>query len=71
MPWTLSTVWGKKSYDFLPFFVSFHMINLQRNTDERRQMNSITELLDLEDAKISITDISIEGTKKTLTQLIC
>ncbi len=30
-------------------------------------MNSITELLDLEDAEISITDISIEGTKKTLT----
>lgn len=30
-------------------------------------MNSITELLDLEDAEIFISDISIEGTKKYLT----
>ena len=30
-------------------------------------MNSITELLDLEDADIRITDISIEGTRKILT----
>ena len=30
-------------------------------------MNSITELLDLEDADISITDISIEGRKKFLS----
>ena len=45
----------------------FFMINLQRNNHERRQMNSITELLDLEDADIRITDISIEGTRKILT----
>lgn len=30
-------------------------------------MNSITELLDLEDADISITDIRIEGRKKFLS----
>ena len=30
-------------------------------------MNSITELLDLEDADIFISDISISGTQKTLT----
>ena len=30
-------------------------------------MNSITELLDLEDADISITNVSIVGTKKILT----
>ena len=30
-------------------------------------MNSITELLDLEDADIIISDISIEGSVKTLT----
>ena len=30
-------------------------------------MNRITELLDLEDEDIFISDISIEGTRKTLT----
>ena len=30
-------------------------------------MNSITELLDLEDADIFISDISISGTQKILT----
>ena len=30
-------------------------------------MNSITELLNLEDSDISISDISIQGTTKTLT----
>ena len=30
-------------------------------------MNTITELLDLEDADISISDISIDGTKKYVT----
>ena len=30
-------------------------------------MNSITELLNLEDSDISISNISIQGTTKTLT----
>ena len=30
-------------------------------------MNSITELLDLEDTDIIVSDVHIEGTEKTLT----
>lgn len=43
------------------------MIIVRPITYERRYMNTITELLNLEDSDIYISDIKIEGTQKIIT----
>lgn len=58
---------ARNSCDSLPFFSSFTMIIVRPITTERRYMNTITELLNLEDSDIYISDIKIEGTKKIIT----
>lgn len=52
----------------LSLYPLFSIINLQTKTKKRRiHMNNITQLLNLEDSDIFISDINIQGTTKTLT----
>ena len=53
---------------YCPSSPSFLIINLPTKSKKKRRihMNSITELLDLEDSDITISDIIIEGQTKTI-----
>lgn len=53
--------------DYCPPTPAFIIINLRINLTKGGYMNSITDLLDLEDADLFISDTSIEGNVKTLT----